>query len=280
LAVFHLVVSSLLIALLSGLLGSLLGLGGGIFLVPLLILLLRIPIRMASGVSVLAVVATSTASTASYMREGLTNLRLGIFLELSTTLGALSGAFLTAVAGESLLRIILGFLLLDAALSMLRRIGEWRPRTNDELASRLGLDGSYFNKAEDVEVVYGVDNTLVVLFLSYLAGIISGLLGIGGGGIKVPALNLLGGVPMKAAIATSSFMIGVTAAAAAIIHIRGGYHDPVIAASVVLGTLIGASLGSRITPRVRGRTLRAVFVVVLIILGLRMILSGASVWGA
>jgi len=93
-------------------------------------------------------------------------------------------------------------------------------------------------------------------------------------------LNLLGGVPMKAAIATSSFMIGVTAAAAAIIHIRGGYHDPVIAASVVLGTLIGASLGSRITPRVRGRTLRAVFVVVLIILGLRMILSGASVWGA
>jgi len=272
-----LVLSSFLIALLSGFLGSLLGLGGGTFLVPLLILLLGTPLHIASGASIVAVVATSSAS---YMREGLTNLRLGVFLELFTTLGALSGAFLTAVAGEHLLRIILGVLLLYAAVSMLRRGSDWKPRENDGWASGLRLEGCYFDRAEGVEVAYGVDRTPLIALLSYLAGVISGLLGIGGGGLKVPAMNLLGGVPMKAAVATSSFMIGITAAATAIIYMRRGYCEPLIAAPVVLGSLLGASIGSRITPRVRGRMLRRAFVLILIFLGVRMILSGASLWGA
>lgn len=232
----------------------------------------------ASAASILAVVATSTASTSNYVREGLTNLRLGVFLELSTTLGAISGALMTITMGESLLRVVLGLILIYAAIMMLRRIGEWRPKVSDGLASRLKLDGCYYDKAEGIEVAYGVDKTPVVLILSYLAGVISGLLGIGGGGIKVPAMNLLGGVPMKAAVATSSFMIGITAAAAAIIYMRYGYCNNIIASSVILGALIGASLGSRITPRIRGGSLKTLFSILLMVVGLRMILSGVGIW--
>ena len=269
---------SLILALLSGLLGSLLGLGGGVILVPLLVLLLHLPIHVASAASILAVVATSTASTSNYVREGLTNLRLGVFLELSTTLGAISGALMTIAMGEPLLRVVLGLILIYAAIMMLRRRGEWKPKVSDGLASRLKLDGCYYDEAEGVEVAYGVDKTPVVFILSYLAGVISGLLGIGGGGIKVPAMNLLGGVPMKAAIATSSFMIGITAAAAAIIYMRYGYCNNIIASSVILGALIGASLGSRITPRVRGGSLKTLFSILLMVVGLRMILSGVGIW--
>jgi len=269
---------SLILALLSGLLGSLLGLGGGVILVPLLVLLLHLPMHTASAASILAVVATSTASTSNYVREGLTNLRLGVFLELSTTLGAISGALMTIAMGEPLLRVVLGLILIYAAIMMLRRRGEWKPKVSDGLASRLKLDGCYYDEAEGVEVAYGVDKTPVVFILSYLAGVISGLLGIGGGGIKVPAMNLLGGVPMKAAIATSSFMIGITAAAAAIIYMRYGYCNNIIASSVILGALIGASLGSRITPRVRGGSLKTLFSILLMVVGLRMILSGVGIW--
>lgn len=269
---------SLILALLSGLLGSLLGLGGGVILVPLLVLLLHLPMHTASAASILAVVATSTASTSNYVREGLTNLRLGVFLELSTTLGAISGALMTIAMGEPLLRVVLGLILIYAAIMMLRRIGEWKPKVSDGLASRLKLDGCYYDKAEGIEIAYGVDKTPAILVLSYLAGVISGLLGIGGGGIKVPAMNLLGGVPMKAAVATSSFMIGITAAAAAIIYMRYGYCNSIIASSVILGALIGASLGSRITPRVRSGSLKMLFSILLIIVGLRMILSGVGIW--
>ncbi len=269
---------SLILALLSGLLGALLGLGGGVILVPLLVLLLHLPMHTASAASILAVVATSTASTSNYVREGLTNLRLGVFLELSTTLGAISGALMTIAMGEPLLRVVLGLILIYAAIMMLRRIGEWKPKVSDGLASRLKLDGCYYDKAEGIEIAYGVDKTPAILILSYLAGVISGLLGIGGGGIKVPAMNLLGGVPMKAAVATSSFMIGITAAAAAIIYMRYGYCNSIIASSVILGALIGASLGSRITPRVRSGSLKMLFSILLIIVGLRMILSGVGIW--
>ena len=157
---------SLILALLSGLLGSLLGLGGGVILVPLLVLLLHLPMHTASAASILAVVATSTASTSNYVREGLTNLRLGVFLELSTTLGAISGALMTIAMGESLLRVVLGLILIYAAIMMLRRIGEWKPKVSDGLASRLKLDGCYYDKAEGIEVAYGVDKTPVVLILS------------------------------------------------------------------------------------------------------------------
>ena len=269
---------SLILALLSGLLGSLLGLGGGVILVPLLVLLLHLPMHMASAASIMAVVATSTAATSNYVREGLTNLRLGVFLELSTTLGAISGALITTAIDEPLLRVILGLILIYAAATMFRRIGEWRPKVSDGLASRLRLDGCYYDKAEGIEIAYGVDKTPAVLILSYLAGVISGLLGIGGGGIKVPAMNLLGGVPMKAAVATSSFMIGITAAAAAILYMKYGYCNNLIAASVILGALLGASLGSRITPRIRGRSLKMLFSILLIVIGLRMILSGVGIW--
>ncbi|MFQ6053164.1 MAG: sulfite exporter TauE/SafE family protein, partial [Candidatus Bathyarchaeia archaeon] len=152
--------------------------------------------------------------------------------------------------------------------------GNWSPRSNDRLAKLLALNGRYFDGAVGEEVEYGMDRTPLTFGVSYLAGILSGLLGIGGGGVKVPAMNALSGVPMKAAVGTSNFMIGVTAAASALFYIRNSYCDAFVTAPVILGTLLGASVGARLTKRVRGDTLKLVFVAVLIVMAVRMITSG------
>jgi len=268
---------ALIISLGSGFLGALLGLGGGIIMVPLLVFLLGVPIHLAAGASIIAVVATSSAAAATYVKEGLTNTRLGMFLELATTLGAVTGAFLTSVTGERVLEAVFGLSLLYAAaamsLQMRKTRRSWVKRPNDRLAERLRLGGGYYDEARGEEVTYGVSYTPVTMAVSYLAGVVSGLLGIGGGGVKVPAMNAVSNVPMKVAVATSNFMIGVTAAASALIYIRNQFCDVFITAPVVLGTLIGASLGSRVTNRVRGISLKRLFVLILLVLAAKMILS-------
>jgi len=275
------IVYALIISFGSGALGALLGLGGGVLLVPLLVFLLGVPIHLASGASIVAVVATSSAAAATYVRNELTNMRLGMFLELATTLGAVSGAFLTSIVSENLLRVMFGVSLLYAAVTMFlqqrKGDGSWVPKPNDGPAEALRLGGRYFDETLGEEVVYGVSRTPFTFAVSYLAGVVSGLLGIGGGGIKVPAMNVLSSVPMKAAVATSNFMIGVTAAASALVYIRNQYCDAFVTAPVLLGTLIGASVGARLTNRVRGPLLKKFFIVVLCILGVRMILSGVGV---
>jgi len=243
-----------LVSLGSGVLGALLGLGGGVILVPLLVFLLHVPIHIASGASIIAVVATSSAAASTYVRNELTNMRLGMFLELATTLGAITGAFLTSVISESLLRIVFGLSLLYASATMFyqqRNAGGagWTPRADDWLAERLKLGSSYFDEALGQEVRYGVDRTPLTFAISYVAGVVSGLLGIGGGGIKVPAMNIISGIPMKAAVATSNFMIGVTASASAMVYMRHQFCDAFVTAPVMLGTLVGAALGSRLTNR-------------------------------
>jgi uncharacterized membrane protein YfcA len=270
---------ALLISIGSGILGALLGLGGGVILVPLLIFLLDVPIKFASGASIVAVVATSSAAAATYVRDELTNIRLGMFLELATTLGAVSGAFIISLISENLLKIIFGVTLLYAALTMYmqqRRGRQTLHRSNDRIAEALSLDGRYFDEALGEEVEYGVVRTPITFGVSYLAGVISGLLGIGGGGIKVPTMNVLGGVPMKVAVATSNFMIGVTASASALFYISNQYCDTFVTAPVILGTLIGASIGARLTNRLSSEVLKKFFVVVLCILAARMILSGVG----
>lgn len=275
------VVYALIISLFSGALGALLGLGGGVIMVPLLIFLLNVPIRLASGASIIAVVATSSAATATYVRQDLTNIRLGIFLELATTLGAVTGAFLTSVTSENILHTVFGISLVYAAVTMYFQLRKnkrsWSHKPNDWLAERLSLGGSYYDNARTEEIAYGVSRTPLTFAISYVAGILSGLLGIGGGCVKVPAMNIGSSIPMKVAVATSNFMIGVTAAASALVYIRNQYCDAFITAPVVLGTLVGAFIGSRLTNHVKGIVLKRVFVVVLIILGVRMILSGMGV---
>jgi len=271
---------ALIIALGSGFLGALLGLGGGVIMVPLLIFLLDIPIHIAAGASIIAVVATSSAATSVYVKNEITNTRLGMFLELATTIGALSGASLMSVVSESFLQILLGASLLYAALVMFSKMRgagtTWVNKPNDWLAERLSLGGSYWDDAIGAQVEYGVHRTLPTFLISYIAGIISGLLGIGGGGIKVPAMNVISNIPMKVSVATSNFMIGVTASASALVYLRHGYCDFFITAPVVIGTLIGSNLGARATKQIRGSSLKLLFVLVLLVLGLRMVILGAG----
>ena len=271
-------ISAMLIAVGSGFLGALLGLGGGVILVPLLVFMLNIPIQYAAGASIIAVVATSSAATSVYVKNELTNLKLGMFLELATTLGALSGAVLMSMASESILQTLFGATLLYASMVMGMRMRNsssgWINKPNDWVANKLELGGSYWDDSSNEQITYGVNKTLPTFIISYLAGIISGLLGIGGGGIKVPAMNVISNVPMKVSVATSNFMIGVTASASALLYLRYGYCDFFITGPVVLGTLIGSYFGAKATNHIRGTALKKLFIIILVVLGLRMIISG------
>lgn len=274
------VVIALMVALGSGFLGALLGLGGGIIMVPLLLFILDVPIHVAAGASIVAVVATSSVSASVYVRDEITNMRLGMFLEMATTMGAVTGASIMVGISESILEIIFATSLLYAALVMwlqMRSTGRsWIPRESDWLATKLKLGASYYDSAREETINYGVGRTLPTFMISYIAGVVSGLLGIGGGGIKVPAMNVISSVPMKAAVATSNFMIGVTAAASALVYIRNGFCDGFVTAPVVLGTLAGSYIGAKVAIKVRGVVLKKIFIMILLILGVRLLASGAG----
>jgi len=274
------ILTAFIVALSSGFLGALLGLGGGVVMVPLLVFILDVPIHLAAGASIVAVVATSSVSASVYVRDEITNMRLGMFLEMATTLGAVTGASIMVGIGESLLRIIFALSLLYAAVVMwyqMRNTGRsWVPMENDWVANKLNLGSNYYDSARGETIDYGVSRSLPTFAISYIAGIISGLLGIGGGGVKVPAMNVISSVPMKAAVATSNFMIGVTASASALVYIRNGFCDGFITAPVVLGTLIGSYIGAKVAIKVRGVVLKKIFIIILLILGIRMLASGAG----
>lgn len=261
------------ISLGAGFLGSLIGLGGGIVIVPVLTLVYGIDIRYAIGASIVSVIATSSGAAAAYVRERLTNLRTAMFLELGTTTGAITGAFLAGVLGGRWLFVIFGLVLACSAVAMLRRVQQPDvPVPADRWADRLRLHGSYFDEWRGVEVAYRVTRTWLGLVLMYLAGMISGLLGIGSGALKVPAMDLAMRIPIKVSTATSNFMIGVTAAASAGVYFVRGDIDPFIAAAVAVGVTLGATVGSWVLNRAQGRVIRVVFVIVL------LIVSGQMVW--
>jgi len=274
------ILTAFIVALSSGFLGALLGLGGGVVMVPLLVFILDVPIHLAAGASIVAVVATSSVSASVYVRDEITNMRLGMFLEMATTLGAVTGASIMVGISESVLRIIFALSLLYAAVIMwyqMRNTGRsWLPMENDWMANKLNLGSDYYDSARDETIAYGVSRSLPTFIISYIAGVISGLLGIGGGGVKVPAMNVISSVPMKAAVATSNFMIGVTASASALVYIRNGFCDGFITAPVVLGTLIGSFIGAKVALRVRGVVLKRIFIIILLILGVRMLASGVG----
>ncbi len=270
------VVSLALVSVAAGVLGSLVGLGGGVVIVPVLTLLYHVDIRLAIGASIVSVIATSRGAAAAYVRERMTNLRAGMFLEVATTTGAVSGAYLTTVLPTQALFVLFGVVLAYSSFATFRRRHTDQPLTvsNDRIANYFDLHGSYYDPAEKREISYKVVGTRPGLALMYVAGLVSALLGIGSGALKVPAMDSAMHLPMKVSSATSNFMIGVTAAASAGVYFIRGQIDPIIAAPVAAGVLLGATFGARILGRVASTTVRLVFVVVLVVISLEMLQKG------
>jgi uncharacterized membrane protein YfcA len=261
------------VALAAGFLGALTGLGGGVVITPVLTLLFGVDIRYAIGTTLVSVIATSSGAAAAYVKEGFSNVRLGIFLEIGTTFGALTGAYLANAISTSTLGIIFGVVLLYSAWSS-SFLRPQRPdaQRGDALAARLRLDSSY--PTEDGMKAYRVQRVKTGLGLMYGAGLISGMLGIGSGALKVLAMDQAMRIPFKVSTTTSNFMIGVTAAASAGVYLKRGYIDPLLALPVTIGVLLGAALGARVLPGARIRTLRIVFGIVVSFMALQMIYNG------
>ncbi len=261
-------------ALLAGFLGSLTGLGGGVIITPVLTLFLAVDLRYAIGASLVSVIATSSGAAAAYVREGYSNIRIGMFLEIATTSGALFGAFLGTHVPTSYLSIIFGLILIQAAWQTLRQHDKGAPgkADADPLAIRLKLNGSY--RAGDHEESYVVRRVKTGLALMFGAGTLSGLLGIGSGSLKVIAMDQAMQIPFKVSTATSNFMIGVTAAASATVYLSRGYVEPALAMPVMLGVLLGSMIGARFLPILPVPILRRVFAVVVGVMAIQMIYSG------
>jgi uncharacterized membrane protein YfcA len=259
-------------SMLAGLLGSLTGLGGGVVIVPMLTLLFGIDFRYAVGASLVSVIATSSGAAAAYVREGYTNIRIGMFLEVATTVGAIAGAALAGLIPTSVLAVVLGVVLFYSAFLAGRRDQEHVVVTPVPLAQRLRLDGSYPTPDGDRE--YHVQHVRTGFGIMLGAGVLSGLLGIGSGAVKVLAMDQAMCLPFKVSTTTSNFMIGVTAAASAGIYLARGYVEPGIAMPVMLGVLAGSTIGVRVLARTAPGPLRALFAGVIGVLAVEMILNG------
>ncbi len=267
-----------LVSILAGTLGSILGLGGAIIVTPLLTIFLGVDIHLAIGASIVSIIATSSGAAATYVRDKLTNLRIGMFLELGTTCGAIVGAALAAYANSAILELIFGGVLLFTLIPVLMKIGVDIPRSPElkGLAKRLSLSGSY-TETDGSQVDYNATAPGAGLLGMVLAGVLSGLLGIGSGAFKVLAMDLAMKLPMKVSTTTSNFMIGVTAAASAGIYFVRGDVNPYIVAPVALGIIIGAFAGARVLPRARNPAVRKLFAVVLAATAIEMILSAFGI---
>lgn len=259
----------------AGLLGALTGLGGGVVIVPLLVLGLGVDLRYAAGASLVAVIATSSGAAATYVREGYTNIRIGMFLEVATTLGAIGGASLAAVAPGSAVAVVFGVVLLASiywSSTPPADVHETGPL--DPLATLFRLDGT--QPTPDGPRPYHVRHVPIGFALMLFAGVLSGLLGIGSGALKVLAMDQAMRIPFKVSTTTSNFMIGVTAAASAGVYLRRGYIDPGLAMPVVLGVLAGSALGAHLLTRLHATWLRRLFAVVILALGVQMIYKGLT----
>lgn len=262
-------------ALAAGFLGSLTGLGGGVVITPVLTLFLHVDIRYAIGASLVSVIATSSGAAAAYVRDGFSNIRIGMFLEIATTLGAVFGAYLGARVPTSYLSIIFGLILLQSAWQASHEMKEGASGpTLDPIAEKLKLNGAYTIGGE--VIAYTVHRVKAGFALMFAAGTVSGLLGIGSGSLKVIAMDQAMHIPFKVSSATSNFMIGVTAAASASLYLSRGYVDPVVAMPVMLGVLGGSTFGARFLTALPVLVLRRVFAIVVGAMALQMIYAGVK----
>ena len=257
----------------AGLLGSLTGLGGGFIIIPLLTVFLHVDIHYAIGASLVSIIATSSGSAAAYVKEGITNMRLGMFLEVATTIGAVTGAMVAVYFPTNFLAVLLGVILIVSALLTLRKKAVQIVSHKNRLAEKLGLNGSY--PGDNGTVHYGVSRIGGGFVMMLFAGLLSGLLGIGSGALKVLAMDNIMRIPFKVSTTTSNFMIGVTGAASAVVYLQRGYIEPSISMPVVIGVLIGALAGSKILVKTKSSGwLRWVFVVVVVGLASQLIYNG------
>ncbi|GHE30448.1 sulfite exporter TauE/SafE family protein [Sphingobacterium griseoflavum] len=263
----------LLGAIMAGIIGSLSGLGGGIVLIPLLTLVLDVDIHYAIGAALVSVIATSSGSAAAYVKSGVANIRLGMFLEIATTAGAVAGAILSAYAPTSYISILFGMALIFSAANSLRKKQEGILEESSLLAQKLKLDATYPD-GPNTQIAYGVKNVIGGFSMMGLAGLLSGILGIGSGAFKVIAMDSIMRIPFKVSTTTSNFMMGVTALASSVIYIQKGYIIPTICLPVLVGVLIGAMVGSKILMATDPKKLRFFFAFVIVFLALNMIYSG------
>lgn len=266
-----------ILSITAGVMGSMLGLGGGIIIVPVLTLLFGVGIRTAVAASTVSVIATSTGAAVAYLHDHLTNTRVAMWLEMGTSAGAMTGALLAGFLAPRFLFILFGLLLCYSAYNM------WKGRKSelpegiepDAFSRRLQLAGSYYDQVLDRQITYNVTRTKLGLVLMYFSGIAAGLLGIGAGIFKVLAMDQVMRMPIKASTATSNFMIGVTAASGAVVYLVRGDVVPLVAGPVALGVLLGSLVGTRIMVRLKGTTLRTLFIPVLLVVAVQMIYKGA-----
>ena len=265
-----------LVSIIAGFIGALFGLGGGVLIIPFLTLVEGVPVPLAVGASIVSVVATSSSSAATYVQDHLTNLRLGMFLEIGTVAGAITGAFVAVFLPASVLFVLFGLILLYATIIMVRARGIDFPADvkPDKTSRMLSLGGQYEDHSLNQVVKYEVTRTPLTVFIGYFAGIVSGLLGVGGGIINVPTMNLVSKVPVKVASATSNFMIGVTAAASASVYLLRGDVHPLLAAPLIVGVAGGALLGTRVLKVTPPTRVKVAFGILLAAISLLMILKG------
>jgi uncharacterized protein len=266
----------ILVSLVAGFVGALAGMGGGVVLIPALTLL-GVDIKHAVAVSMLSVIATSSGAASAYVRDHITNLRVGMFLETFTILGALTGASITVAASQRILFVLFGLVLLGTWITLFfQGREEWKPVLKaDRFSQWLALSGRYYDSAQRQMISYKVSRAHIGALLMFGAGIIAGLLGIGAGALKVLIHDLILGLPPKVSTTTSNLIIGVTALAGTGVYLSAGLIDPRLAGPVILGVSAGALAGTKVLVRLSNLAVRRFFLVVLIVLGVEMLVRGA-----
>ncbi len=261
-------------AIAAGFIGSLTGLGGGVVVIPLLTLGFGVDMRYAIGAALVTSIASSSGAAAAYIKEGITNVRIGMFLEIATTTGAVAGAFIALYLDKKYIALIFSAVLIFSAFRNISKKNDNidYSEKGDKLGEKLRLNGSF--PTNEGIVKYNVKNVAGGYSLMTLAGIISGLLGIGSGALKVLAMDTMMKIPFKVSTTTSNFMVGVTAAASAVVYLQRGYIDPGLAMPIVVGVLLGAFIGSKILPKANVRKLRLLFSVVIFALAISMMYNG------
>ncbi|WP_127848649.1 sulfite exporter TauE/SafE family protein [Lacticaseibacillus hulanensis] len=271
----------LLTGLGAGILGAIMGIGGGMIITPVLTVIMGLPIQYAIAASVIAVIATSSGSTIAYLRDDMLNLRVAMFLEIATTVGAVVGAIVSGLVNTKFLYWLFGALLIFSSYNMVRKLlgkKDAAPATtNDAIASKLRLNGTYYDKAAMKQVDYSVTNVPGGFVMMFGAGIASGLLGIGSGAFKVIAMDTIMHMPLKPSSATSNLMMGVTAAASATVYFFNGSLQPEIAGPLAIGILVGATIGTRVMQVLPTRVLRMIFIPIVAYMGLQMLFKGFGV---
>ena len=274
----------MLIAVLAGFLGSLVGLGGGIIITPALTILFGFDIKYAIGASIVAVIATSSGSAIAFVKDHVSNMRVGMLLEVFTTAGGVVGALMAGVFSSKLLYIFFSLILLNSFYGMLKKTGlitklkkEEEKVENDKYADKYKLNSTYYDKATGETVKYNVTNVPQGSLVMFGAGFASGLLGIGSGAFKVVALDTYMKLPIKVSTATSNFMMGVTATASALIYFFNGTINPAVAAPIALGTLIGSRTGAKVMQRLDAKYIRYIFLPILLFTIINMFLKGLGV---